>query len=148
MSAGKRFEQLIIYLKAVCILMITIGLFWMVAGKFDPFGIYDVYFGQFFWNSDVPPQDSQTTISFLMILLGAMLIGYFILYFCLIHYGFKTKQLWVWKTAVLSIAAWFLIDTTFCLVHGAYFNIVLANIPTLLLLFPLFLMKKHFTSSS
>ena len=128
--------------------MIVIGAFWMISGSFDPIGIYESYFANHFWQTDVPPAAAQTTFSYLMILFGAMLIGFFTMYFMLIHHGFKTRQLWVWKTAVYGIVSWFVIDTAMCLVEQVYFNIILANITTILLVAPLFFMKQSFTSVS
>ena len=140
----KAFSTSSTYLKMVSIFMMILGLFWMFSGSFDPFGIYQHYFANHFWQTEVPPEAAQTTFSFLMILFGAMLVGFFTMYYFLIHHGFKTKQLWVWQTAVYGILTWFVIDTLMCISIGAYFNIILANITTLALVSPLFFMRKNF----
>ena len=134
------------YFKVISILMIIIGLFWAIAGVFDPFGIYEYFFAQHFWGIDTPPGDAAITFRFLMIPFGATLAGYFVMQFLLVHYGFTQRLEWVWKTVVIGILSWFGVDTILCLVAGAYFNIALANISTIVLMSPLFFIRKYFTN--
>ena len=132
------------YFKVISVFMIVIGIFWAIAGVFDPLGIYEKYFAMHFWNTDVPPADAKTTFSFLMIPFGATLAGYFVMQYLLVHHGFPQRLKWVWNTLVIGILTWVCLDTALCLIHKAYFNILLANISTMLLMSPLFFIKKYF----
>ena len=134
------------YFKVVSSFMVIIGLFWVVAGVFDPLGIYEKLFANHFWQTDTPPEAAQTTFRFLMIPFGATLSGYFVMQYLMIHFGFPAKLKWVWTTLVAGILTWFCTDTLFCLIEGAYFNIALANVSTIILMVPLFFIKKYFTN--
>ncbi|MEX2396294.1 MAG: hypothetical protein WD491_04670, partial [Balneolales bacterium] len=62
----------------------------------------------------------------------------------LASHAFARKEIWGYKAIVIPFIIWFLLDSTISLIHGAYFNIYLANIPALVLMIPVFYSYKYF----
>jgi len=132
------------YLKVVSIFLFLLGVFWSIAGSFDPFGLYDRMFANSFWNSDVLPPDVERTKSFLLGPFGATSAGYFLLQYFITKYAYAQRQLWSYYAIVYAFLFWFILDTSMSLVHGAYFNILLANITSLIMMAPIFFTRKYF----
>ena len=144
-EADYEFNFWIKYLKFISLFFALMGVMWAVIGSFDPFGIYDYYFAQSFFGNNELPVDVKKSIQFILVPLGATNAAYFILQYFSAKNAFAKKELWAYQAIVIGFLFWFVLDTVMCIYHQAYFNILIANIPCLLAMLPIFFTKKHFT---
>jgi len=120
------------------------GVVWAIVGSFDPFGIYDSYFAQTFWGTAILPKDAQIATQFLLVPLGATNAGYFILQYFIAKHAFAKRELWAYQAIVTGFLFWFILDSAMCLFYSGYFNILIANIPTLMAMMPIFFTRRYF----
>lgn len=115
---------------------------------FDPLGIYDQAMAQAFWQTKLLPEEAETIFRFILGPLGATCAGYFVMQFYLAKHAFARKQMWGYKAVVIPFLIWLIFDTIMCLIHGAYFNIYLANVPALIAMTPVFYCYRYFRSGN
>lgn len=144
MFSDKNFNFWTNYLKGISLFFAFIGLVWVIVGSFDPFGIYDSYFAQTFWKTAILPQDAKIATQFLLVPLGATNAGYFILQYFIGKHAFAKRELWAYQAIVRAFLVWFILDSAMCLYYAGYFNILIANIPTLMVMTPIFFTRKYF----
>ena len=121
------------------------GISWVLFGSFDPFGLYTGLMAQAFWGSTALTAEAQTTWGFAVGPLGATTAGYFLLIHMLVRYAFPRGEWWSYMAVVGAVLVWFGLDTAASLLHGAWFNVLLVNIPCLVLLgVPLFALRRAF----
>jgi len=144
MKTKDNFEFWVSYLKAVSIFFALMGVMWAVIGNFDPLGFYEGYFAQAFWQSDTLPPDARRTFNFILGPFGATSMGYFILQYFIAANAYAKREKWGYQAVVTAFLAWFVLDTSMSIVHGAYFNVAIANIPSLIAMTPIFFTKKMF----
>jgi hypothetical protein len=142
----RRFRFWVIYLKGVSLFFAFLGLLWAVTGSFDPLSIYEKAFAQTFWNRDTLPPDAKQAFRFILGPFGATSAGYFMLQYFIAVHAYARRQWWGFKAIVVAFLTWFVLDTTMCLVHKGYFNILLANVPALLAMIPVFFTRRYFVS--
>lgn len=139
-----KFEFWVKYLKFVSLFFVFMGLFWAYTGSFDPFGIYDYYFAKTFWSLDELPADVVKTKKFILGLLGATSAGFFTIQYFVARYAYAKRELWAYQAIVVGFLVWFVNDCIMTTYHGAYFNLLLANLPAFLMMFPVFFTRKYF----
>lgn len=88
-----------------------------------------------FGGQTIPPATSEAALVFFGPIGGAVL-GQFVLLAMIARHAIPRGEPWAWKACAASIGAWFLIDTGWDLVHGGLFNVLMVNVPTLLLTVP------------
>jgi hypothetical protein len=140
------FEFWVKYLKVVSLFFAVLGLWWAYSGTFDPFGIYDYYFAKTFWNLEQLPSDVDLAKRFILGPFGATSAGYFMIQYFVIKHAFAKKEIWAYYAIVYGFLIWCFNDCAITVYHGAYFNLVLANLPSVLLMSPIFFLKKYFKS--
>lgn len=131
------------YLKVISIFFAVMGAMWAVVGSFDPFGFYDTQFARAFWDTDTLPPDAMRTFRFITGPFGATSMGYFILQYFIATNAYARREKWAYQAIIFAFVAWFVLDTTMSAWHGAYFNILMANIPSLIAMFPIFFTRKY-----
>jgi len=144
----KHFNFWVKYLKGISLFFAFMGVVWAVVGSFDPFGIYDQLFAKTFWQADTLPKDAKIATRFLLGPFGATSAGYFILQYFIAKNAYAKKQLWGYQAIIGAFFFWFILDTAMCLYHGGYFNILMANIPSLLAMLPIVSTRKYFTQTT
>jgi len=133
------------YLKVVSLFFAFMGTTWAVIGSFDPFGIYEQYMAQAFFNVDELPADAKKVFQFVLAPFGATAAGYFILQYFIVVHAFAKREKWAYQAIVAAFFFWFILDSTLSLlVHGAVFNFVFANLFSLALLLPAIVFTKKF----
>ncbi len=132
------------YLKLISLFFAALGVMWAVIGSFDPFGIYDYYLAQCLFDLNELPADVQKSTSFILGPLGATNTAYFILQYFIAKNAFAKRELWAYHAIVFGFSFWFILDTVMCIYHQAYFNVLMANIPCLIAMLPIFFTKKYF----
>lgn len=141
----KNFNFWIKYLTWASVFFAVQGIFWAVWGSFDPIGWYDGLVAKSLFQTSVLPEAAEKITSFLLVPFGATEAGYFILFYFIVKYPLANRELWAYKALWTAVLTWFLLDSGLCLWHKAYFNIIVVNIPAILLLgIPLWLIRGAF----
>lgn len=148
MDDDAQFQFWVRYLKATSIFFTFLGVLWAVIGSFDPFGLYDTEFAKAFWGQTTLPEDVARTKAFLLGPFGATSAGYFVFQYFIAKNAYAKRELWAYHSIVAAFVLWFVLDTTMSLIHGAGFNVLLANIPSLMMMGPVFFTRKYFESDS
>jgi len=143
----RKFSFWLNYLKFVSIFFACLGVMWALIGSFDSFGIYDKMWAETFWAKEQLPADVARAKTFLLAPFGATSAGYFILQYFIAKYAYAKRELWAFKAIIFAFFFWFILDTILFALHGAYFNILLANIPSLVAMLPVVFTKKYFKPS-
>lgn len=139
-----KFNFVVSYLKLISLFFALMGGFWAITGMFDPFGFYEREMAQSFWQTETLPENAETTFRFLLGPLGATCTGYFLMQFFLAKHAFARREMWGYIAVVGPFLTWFFLDTIICMIHKAYFNIYLANVPALLAMLPVFYSHRYF----
>ncbi len=137
---NSQFDFWIKYLKFISLFFAGMGVVWALLGSFDPFGIYDKAFANSFYGQDHLPEDVQKAVRFILAPFGATAAGYFILQYFIVKNALAKKEQWAWQAIMIAFVFWFVLDS---LIHGAYFNILIANIPSLFAMLPLLFLRKN-----
>lgn len=132
-------------------LLIASGLFtiqsitWLFFGSFDPFGLYTGLMAQSFWDTSTLTPEAQKTFAFAVVPLGATTAGYFLMVHFLVRYGFPRRERWAYRAVVAALLLWFVLDTSFSLWHGAWFNVLIVNLPCVVIMgIPLLGLRRAF----
>ena len=141
------FQYWVKYLKAISLFFSLQGLLWAIWGSFDPVGMYDSLMARAFFNTEQLPGDAQTVLRFILVPFGATTSGYFVLQYLIATYAFARKERWAYQAIFGAFMLWFTVDTTFSLYLMAYFNVLLANLPALLLMLPVLVGSRKFFKS-
>ena len=133
------------YLEYISIFFVMIGLMWALIGSFDPFGIYDSMMAKSFFGNEELNADVKRVLSFILAPFGATSAGYFILQYFISKNAFAEKKKWAYNSIASAFIFWFVVDSVMSAIHGAFFNIAIANITTLLFMLPpLIFTRKNF----
>ncbi|MCG8346521.1 MAG: hypothetical protein MI924_01915 [Chloroflexales bacterium] len=135
------------YLLVVSVVFALQGVSWMLFGSFDPFGFYNSLMARAFWGAATLTPEAQKTFSFAVVPLGATTTSYFLLVHVLVKYAFPRRERWAYWAVAAALLLWFSLDTGFSVLHGAWFNVVVVNIPCLAVMgIPLIGMHRAFVS--
>lgn len=128
-------------LEWLCIALVVQGLSWVALTSFDPFGVWDGLAAQALYDLDGLPEDALPLARVLTAILGATDAGFFVLMYALVRHGFG-RDAWAHRAVVAGVATWGLVDSAASLWLGAGFNVVLVNIPALLMIgVPLWILR-------
>lgn len=142
------FNNWVNYLKFVSLFFVAMGVMFAVLGSPDPFGIYERLMAQTFYDQDELPAQVSRTFRFILAPFGMTMAGYFLLQYYIAKHAFAKRELWAWKAILVAFFFWFIVDTTMSAIHGAWFNIMLANVPSLILMLPIVFTRKYFKEDS
>jgi hypothetical protein len=81
-------------------------------------------------------------------IIGGTIAGYFLLQTLIVLFPFRNRERWAWHAIFWAILLWFTIDSTLSILHGAFFNVWMINVPSLLIiLLPLVFTRGYFYSN-
>ena len=120
-------------LEVISLLLAAQGISWALLGSFDPWGIWDGLAARALYGAAELPEGALPFGRLMMVLLGGTDAGFFVLLYVLVRYGVRAGEHWAHRGAMAGMLTWFVIDTAGSLLLGATFNVVLVNIPALLL---------------
>lgn len=119
----------VLLLTLVCAMSIVVGLACAFAIRSPLFALYEQGIADTYFASEI----SATWIPwerFAYGLIGGAIAGHFIaLTGALLR---APNERWVYLAVLTSMLAWFGVDTTMSIVHGAWFNVLQVNLPSLL----------------
>lgn len=88
--------------------------------------------GEVFFN-DSFPDEAEKLRQFLFGPIGGTVAGYFLLQTFVVYGPFKRKEPWAWRAIFWALMIWFITDSSVSIYHGAFFNVWMINIWTLIL---------------
>ena len=144
MNENRQFRFWYRWLLAVSILNLIIGvIIALLPGSFL-FEAHTAALSEAFFGGVLPEQAEQMRRFFFGII-GGTIAGYFLLQTLIVLFPFRNGERWAWHAVFWAILLWFVIDSTLSILHGAFFNVWMINIPALLLtLIPLVFTRKFF----
>ncbi len=110
------------------------GVSWMLMGSFDPFGIYDRFLANAILDGDTFTQESKKLFHFALVMLGATNTGFFVLFGLIANRCQSHRDRWPILILSAGLASWFILDCLGSIVLGAVFNVLLVNVPCVLVL--------------
>lgn len=132
------------WLLGVSILNILIGLLIAFTPDNFIFSYYTEAIIETFFSGNITGE-VQHLRTFLFGIIGGTISGYFLMQTFVVWIPFYRKELWAWHAILWAIVLWFVVDSSLSIYHGAYFNILMINIWSLLLtLIPLIMTYKDF----
>ena len=102
------------------------------------------YINEAFWESGVVPVEAKPFYNCIFGLYAAMEISWALFIFFIVYYPYKRKEKWAWNSLIISISAWYVIDTYFSTTFGLYTNSMNNLLFYLLFLIPLIFSRKYF----
>lgn len=88
--------------------------------------------GETFLNGFIT-EEAEKLRTFFFGIIGATIAGYFLLQTMIVIYPFRNREKWAWHAIFWALLLWFITDSTLSILHGAFFNVWMINIPSLLL---------------
>jgi hypothetical protein len=146
-QSEKIFQFIILYSRIASFIFAIVGMFWALTGTADPFGIYERLMALNYWGLESLPPDALISFQFLLVPLGATCAGYFLMLYFIATYAFPKKEKWSYFAVVVPFLVWFSTDTILCIIHGAFFNVYFANIPSLITMLPVIFSYKYFNNA-
>lgn len=136
------------WLLAVSVFSIVVGMvIALLPGSFLFSAHTDAIAGRFF-DGAIPPEAMRFR-SFLFGIIGGTIAGYFLLQTLIVWFPFYRKERWAWHAIFWTILLWFITDSTLSLLHGAFFNVWMINIPALLAtMIPLLFTHRYFRTEN
>jgi hypothetical protein len=113
----------------LCAVLCLQGLSWVVMGSLEPTGWYDGLMATSQLGKPSMSAEARAAMRFLLVPFGATDAAYFALAFLLVRNAFH--ELWAWQATAGSFALWFIVDTVGCAWLGAWFNVLVVNLPCL-----------------
>lgn len=104
------------------------GLVFAFFGKNLLFLQYDKMIAGVFWHSSHFPIDAESFRAFIYGSLGGTIACCYILLAFIAWYPFKEKQRWARNAIITAFSVWVIIDSSVCLHFGAYPQIYIINI--------------------
>lgn len=71
---------------------------------------------------------------FLMGPLGATIAGFYVLQSFIVWTAFRTRERWAWWAIAFATLLWFVVDSAVSIDHGARFNVLMINLPALVVM--------------
>ncbi len=144
MNENRRFRFWYKCLLAVSILNLIMGVIIALFPGSFLFEAHTAALTEAFFGGELPEQAEQMRRFFFGII-GGTIAGYFLLQTLLVLFPFRNGERWAWHAIFWAILLWFVTDSTLSILHGAFFNVWMINIPSLLLtLIPLVFTFKFF----
>jgi len=109
----------------------SVGIAVALFGDSPPFSLWNAGFREVFaGGAELTPETARAK-SFLLGPLGGTILGSYVLCGFVAAVPFARREPWAWWAISLSLASWFLLDSTVSVLHEAYFNVYLINLVTL-----------------
>lgn len=121
------------YMLALSVIFALQGILTALTASPDAFGIYARILSLHFWGTPAAPSEVEAFRKFILAPMGGTLAGYFVLVLYITLYPFRERKVWAHSAITAGILIWFITDSAMTIYHGAYFNMYLVNLPTLVL---------------
>ena len=129
-----RFEFWTRWLIGANIMTMIIGLVLAFAGESFVFQIHNEYTQELFFEGNPPSAKMLELKAWLFGIIGATIIGFHFLMIMIARNAFAKKESWAYWAMVGGLLSWFLIDSSISTYYGAYYNVLLINLPAIILI--------------
>jgi hypothetical protein len=116
-------------LRWVCTGFAAFGVFVALGSHTLPFTLYQQAIADA-WFHGTLPAEAWTWLRFGYGLIGATFLGHFLMLALALRHA--AGQRWVLDAVASSMLAWFVVDATASAAHGAWFNVYMIDVPSLL----------------
>jgi len=130
------------WLLIVSILLTLTGLVIGLCPNFFLFEFHTASIVETFFNGNLS-EEANKLRSFFYAPIGGTIAGYFLLQSFIVWKPFYNKELWSWYAISGALLLWFTVDSGLSIYHGAFFNVWMVNIWTLILVGLPLLMTRH-----
>lgn len=121
------------WLFGLSVVFSLMGLVWAVQGSFDPMGLWDGLLAGAFFDGRTPPAVERYQ-RFILGPLGATNAAYFMAVAFIARFPFRRREPWAFAAVAGSIWLWFGVDSAASVAQGAVFNVLLVNVPCVVLM--------------
>ncbi len=136
-----------VWLQAAAAVMLALSAILLLAPSLGLAIFSSVYFFQ----PEFPvrlPQAVDAYVRFMHGVLGAVMLGWMVAIIALARGPFVAGQRHAWNTMAASVGSWFVVDTSFSVLHGVWGNVALNLATALMFAVPLGASRRHFASTS
>lgn len=131
------------WLLAASLLFAAQALSWVALGSFDPFGLWDGLAAEALHGGATPPAVAAFR-RFVLGPFGATTAAYFVLFAAVARWPLRAGEPWAWWALSGSLGLWFVVDSLASLARGGLFNVLLVNVPCLIVLgIPLLALRRR-----
>lgn len=142
---AKKFEFWQKFLTYANVMTLFVGIFVAFAGNSFLFEIHNNYTQDLFFEGKELPENALFFKNWLFGIIGATTVGFHLMMIAISENAFKKKEKWAYYTLCLGLLSWFLIDSSISAYYGAIYNLVLINLPALIIIgIPLLATRKEF----
>lgn len=120
------------WLLAVSIIFTIMGIIIAIMPDSILFSLHTEATGNRFFGGQLPAE-AENFRRFLFGPIGGTIAGYFLLQTFIVYGPFKSREPWAWKAIFWALMTWFITDSSVSIFHGAFFNVWMINIWTLIL---------------
>ncbi|MCA9520317.1 MAG: hypothetical protein KC609_05070, partial [Myxococcales bacterium] len=124
------------WLFSACVAFTLFGLVSATSSHTALFGFYNRALAQRFFASDELPAIAVAFQRFAFVPLGGTIAGQFVALAYLARYPIRRGERWAIDASIASLLAWFIVDSSVTAYHRAWFNLLMVNLPTLLVMLP------------
>jgi len=127
------------------VMVLVIGLMLAVAPSSIFLKMHNDCTADVFFNQTTIPADAEQMRTFLFGIIGGTIFGFQVLMIFISENAFKKKERWAYFAMLFGYLSWFLIDSSLSIMHGALYNVLLINIPAMILIgLPLIFTARYF----
>ncbi len=119
------------WLLVVSVVFGLVGVLVALAPESFFFAHWNAALAEVFFAGEVPAEAAHLK-TFLLGPLGGTIAGSYVLQLAIVLGPFRKRERWAHVALTASLLAWFCIDSTVSLMHGAVFNVLLINLPALI----------------
>lgn len=127
------------------VMALIVGLLVAFAGNTFLFDFYHGCTEEVFFGGESFPEEAMRLQSWLFGIVGGSIVGFQLLMILISEIPFKRKERWAYRAMWGGLLSWFVIDSSVTVFYGAIHNLVIINLPALLLIgLPLVITRKAF----
>lgn len=127
------------------VLVIGIGFLVAFAGNSIFFEIHNHETAKAFYNSEALDSETLLLKNWLFGIIGGTIVGFHLLMVFISENAFKNKEKWSYYALWAAMIFWFVIDSSLSIYYGASHNVILINLPGLIMVcIPLVFTRKTF----
>ena len=124
---------------------IVVGIITAFAGNSIILAKHNELTQQVFLQGKTFPQDVLLLKNWLFGIIGGTIVGFHILMIMISENAFRKKEKWAYYSICLGLLSWFIIDSGISIYYKAIHNLLIINIPALLIIsLPLIMTRNEF----
>ncbi len=129
-----RFEFFRKWLVVANVIAVCVGLLVAFASESIVFDVYNHYTREVYFAGVEASADTARMMRWLFGVIGGTIVGFHVIMIFLAVSPFRRRERWAHRAMVAGMLAWFVIDSALSLREGALHNVLLINIPALVMI--------------